>query len=104
MKILTIDIGGSNIKANILDIDGVPVSEYKKLPTPQPATPANVLQTIKTLAKEPMVILLLVASLIYFISGETGDAIFLASAIIRSIRSSSFSSSNCAMPFKSICA
>ena len=52
MKILTIDIGGSNIKANILDIDGVPVSEYKKLPTPQPATPANVLQTIKTLAKD----------------------------------------------------
>jgi len=40
------------------------------------------LDAIKTLAKEPMVILLLVASLIYFISGETGDAIFLASAII----------------------
>jgi polyphosphate glucokinase len=52
MKILTIDIGGSNIKANILDIGGVPVSEYKKLPTPQPSTPANVLQTIKTLAKD----------------------------------------------------
>src|SRR6476659_1067298 len=40
------------------------------------------LDAIKTLAKETMVILLLVASLIYFISGETGDAIFLASAII----------------------
>jgi polyphosphate glucokinase len=52
MKILTIDIGGSNIKANVLDIDGVPVSEYKKLPTPQPATPQNVLQTIKDLAKD----------------------------------------------------
>jgi Ca2+-transporting ATPase len=40
------------------------------------------LSAIKSLAKEPMVILLLAASLIYFISGETGDAIFLTSAII----------------------
>jgi polyphosphate glucokinase len=52
MKILTIDIGGSNIKANVLDNDGDPVSEYIKLPTPQPATPENVLQTIKDLAKD----------------------------------------------------
>lgn len=52
MKILTIDIGGSNIKANVLDSDGAPVSEYRKLPTPQPATPENVLQTIKDLAKD----------------------------------------------------
>ncbi len=37
---------------------------------------------IKSLAKEPMVILLLVASSIYFISGQTGDGIFLASAIV----------------------
>ncbi|MFI5188449.1 MAG: cation-transporting P-type ATPase, partial [Chitinophagales bacterium] len=36
---------------------------------------------IKSLAREPMVILLLVASSIYFISGKTGDGIFLASAI-----------------------
>jgi P-type Ca2+ transporter type 2C len=42
----------------------------------------NFFGAIKTLAKEPMIILLLVASLIYFISGKTGDAIFLASAII----------------------
>jgi Ca2+-transporting ATPase len=33
---------------------------------------------MKSLAKEPMVILLLVASSIYFISGNTGDGIFLA--------------------------
>lgn len=38
--------------------------------------------SIKSLAKEPMVILLLVASAIYFISGNTGDGIFLASAIV----------------------
>ncbi|EHQ28869.1 cation-translocating P-type ATPase [Mucilaginibacter paludis] len=37
---------------------------------------------IKSLAKEPMVLLLLVTSCIYFISGKTGDGIFLASAII----------------------
>jgi P-type Ca2+ transporter type 2C len=37
---------------------------------------------MKSLVKEPMVILLLVASSIYFISGNTGDGIFLASAIV----------------------
>ena len=34
------------------------------------------------LVKEPMVLLLLMAAVIYFITGHTGDAIFLASAII----------------------
>jgi Ca2+-transporting ATPase len=37
---------------------------------------------VKSIAKEPMVLLLLVASIIYFISGKTGDGIFLSSAII----------------------
>jgi Ca2+-transporting ATPase len=37
---------------------------------------------IKSLAREPMVILLLIASSIYFISGDMGDGIFLASAIV----------------------
>ncbi|MEI6264576.1 MAG: cation-translocating P-type ATPase [Sphingobacteriia bacterium] len=40
------------------------------------------LDAIKSLAKEPMVSLLLIASIIYFISGKTGDGIFLASAIL----------------------
>ncbi len=40
------------------------------------------LDAIKSLAKEPMVILLLVASAVYFLSGKTGDGIFLASAIV----------------------
>ena len=40
------------------------------------------LDAIKSIAKEPMVILLLVAAFIYFISGETGNGIFLAGAII----------------------
>jgi len=39
-------------------------------------------EAIKSLAKEPMVLLLLAASSIYFVSGETGDGIFLASAIV----------------------
>lgn len=37
---------------------------------------------LKTIAKEPMVILLVIASLIYFISGKTGDGIFLTLAIV----------------------
>jgi len=40
------------------------------------------LKAIKNLAKEPMVLLLLAASIIYFISGDLGDAIFLGAAII----------------------
>jgi len=36
---------------------------------------------LKSLAKEPMVILLLVASSIYFMVGKTGDGIFLAIAM-----------------------
>jgi len=37
---------------------------------------------LKSLSKEPMVILLLAASAIYFVMGRTGDGIFLASAIV----------------------
>ncbi|REG79479.1 cation-translocating P-type ATPase [Algoriphagus antarcticus] len=37
---------------------------------------------IKSIAKEPMVILLLVAASIYFISGNTDDGIFMAFAIV----------------------
>ncbi|MCR8560804.1 cation-translocating P-type ATPase [Mucilaginibacter sp. BJC16-A38] len=37
---------------------------------------------VKGLVKEPMVILLLVASCVYFVSGKTGDGLFLAAAII----------------------
>jgi P-type Ca2+ transporter type 2C len=37
---------------------------------------------VKSLVKEPMVVLLLVAASIYFISGDIGDGTFLASAIV----------------------
>ncbi len=40
------------------------------------------LDALKSIAKEPMVLLLLVASSIYFITGNWGDGIFLSSAII----------------------
>ena len=40
------------------------------------------LDALKSIAKEPMVILLLVASSIYFFSGNLGDGIFLAAAIV----------------------
>ena len=37
---------------------------------------------VKTLAKEPMLILLFVAASLYFVTGDFGDGIFMASAII----------------------
>ncbi len=40
------------------------------------------LKSMMSLVKEPMVLLLLVASIIYFISGKADDGIFLASAIV----------------------
>ncbi|MBC7487467.1 MAG: HAD-IC family P-type ATPase, partial [Cytophagaceae bacterium] len=39
-------------------------------------------EAFKGILKEPMIALLLIASSIYFISGKTGDGIFLASAIV----------------------
>ena len=39
-------------------------------------------EALKTLAKEPMVVLLLAASVLYFISGKTGDGIFLGCSIV----------------------
>ena len=48
-KILCIDIGGSNIKATVLDTSGKIIEPYKKLPTPLPSTPQNVLKTIQQL-------------------------------------------------------
>ncbi|UFK97237.1 cation-translocating P-type ATPase [Kaistella faecalis] len=40
------------------------------------------LDALKSLAKEPMIILLLVASLIYFVNGLVSDGIFMVSAIV----------------------
>jgi len=42
----------------------------------------NFFETLKRIVKDPMMILLLVASSIYFISGRIGDGIFLSVAIV----------------------
>ncbi|MEH6680934.1 MAG: cation-translocating P-type ATPase [Sediminicola sp.] len=42
----------------------------------------NFLEYLVGLAKEPMVVILLVAASIYFISGQTGDGLFLSIAIL----------------------
>ncbi len=51
-KILVIDIGGSHIKAIILNKTGETLVGYKKLDTPYPASPAAVISTIQTLTKD----------------------------------------------------
>ncbi|PSR52177.1 chromosome partitioning protein ParA [Adhaeribacter arboris] len=51
-RILSVDIGGSNIKATILDAQGNLLNEYKKLPTPLPAAPEKVIATIQELVKD----------------------------------------------------
>ena len=45
-KILTIDIGGSHIKAGVLNENAVLISEYKRVPTPVPAIPESVVAAI----------------------------------------------------------
>jgi polyphosphate glucokinase len=49
-KILSIDIGGSHIKATILNADGQLEAEYKRSETPKPATVEKVLEVIAELA------------------------------------------------------
>jgi polyphosphate glucokinase len=51
LKVLSIDIGGSHIKATILDHDGNLQMEYDKIETPLPSTPENLIQAVKTLVK-----------------------------------------------------
>ncbi len=51
-RILTIDIGGSHIKAVILNAHGMLISDYKRVPTPAPAKTEAVLMAIKQMVKE----------------------------------------------------
>lgn len=48
-NILSIDIGGTNIKACILSPNGKLITPFKKSPTPKKSTPKAVLETIKLL-------------------------------------------------------
>jgi len=50
-RILSIDIGGSRIKATVLDLHGKMLQEYEKTTTPSPATPDNVVKAITELVK-----------------------------------------------------
>jgi len=50
-KFLSIDIGGSHIKATILNDKGALQMDYDKIPTPVPANPQNVVNAIKALVK-----------------------------------------------------
>lgn len=49
LSILSIDIGGSHVKATLLNSKGKSLYDYKKAVTKQPATPENLLNTIKEL-------------------------------------------------------
>ncbi|MFV0604204.1 MAG: ROK family protein [Niabella sp.] len=49
---LTIDIGGSKIKAATFDKNGKIIHAYSKLLTPKPANPENVITTIKKLVAD----------------------------------------------------
>ena len=51
-SILAIDIGGSHVKATLLDSEGNITADYKKLPTPMPATPDAILNAIQQLANQ----------------------------------------------------
>jgi polyphosphate glucokinase len=51
-KILAVDIGGTGVKAILLDAAGTPLTERARLPTPQPATPRAVIRVISELAKK----------------------------------------------------
>lgn len=51
-KILSVDIGGSHIKATILNYQEAPQQEYNRLPTPLPASPQNVIAVIRDLVKD----------------------------------------------------
>ena len=51
IKTLAVDIGGSGIKALILDASGKPLTTRSRVETPKPATPKAVLDVIAGLAK-----------------------------------------------------
>jgi len=52
LKILSIDIGGSHVKATILNSKGELQMDYDKVVTPSPANPVNMIAAIKTLVKD----------------------------------------------------
>ena len=51
-KILSIDIGGSRIKATLLDIDGNMLMEYVRITTPPSGEPGHIVQAIVDLTRD----------------------------------------------------
>ena len=51
VRTLAVDIGGTGIKAIVLDEAGSPLTERQRIPTPQPATPEAVVKVIQKLGK-----------------------------------------------------
>ncbi len=52
LQILSLDIGGSHIKGTILNEKGELQKPYEKVVTPNPASPDNMVKSIKTLVKD----------------------------------------------------
>ncbi|HEX7603001.1 MAG TPA: ROK family protein, partial [Polyangiaceae bacterium] len=52
MRTLCIDIGGTGIKAIVLDVEGNPATERVRLETPRPAKPEAVLGVIDQLIEQ----------------------------------------------------
>lgn len=53
VKILGVDVGGSGIKAGVVDLDiGRLITDRRRYPTPQPATPGAVTKVISTLVSD----------------------------------------------------
>jgi polyphosphate glucokinase len=51
-RTLAIDIGGTGLKSVILDAKGAPAGEFRRVLTPQPATPIAVLRALETSVRE----------------------------------------------------
>jgi polyphosphate glucokinase len=51
-KVLSIDIGGSNIKATVLSLEGEMLMDYEKIETPSSADPEHVIAAIQSLTKD----------------------------------------------------
>ena len=49
---LTVDIGGTGIKAETLAPNGKPINDRLRIPTPKSATPRNVIAVIRKLASQ----------------------------------------------------
>lgn len=50
-KILSIDIGGSRVKATLLDAEGRSLMDYERIDTPIPATPEKIMEAILQLVQ-----------------------------------------------------